>query len=347
MRGNEAVVCGALLAGCEAFYGYPITPASEIPETAARWFPLASRTFIQAESELAAINMVYGASAAGVRCMTASSGPGISLKMEGVSYLASSELPAVIVNISRVGPGLGNIYPSQGDYNQMVKGGGHGSYRCIVLSPNSVQEMCEFTMRAFELADDYRIPVFVLSDAYIGQMVEPLDVPDPLPPPPPKPWALTPEASSNRNVITSIFLDPDEMEAHVFHLQDKYAEISRKEPLGEETETDDADLVLVGYGIVSRVLRTAVDLARSEGLKVGLFRPKTLWPFPETDLQKLAGRVRDFLVVELNNGQMRDDIRWILEGRSHLHFLNRLGGHVPGPEDVAEKIREIVRGDGG
>lgn len=344
MKGNDAVVCGALLAGCQAFYGYPITPASEIAHGAAKLFPPASRTFIQAESEVAAINMVYGASSAGVRSMTASSGPGISLKMEGISYLAASELPAVIVDISRVGPGLGNIYPSQGDYNQIVKGGGHGSYRCIVLSPNSVQEMCEFTMLAFDLADKYRMPVFVLSDAYVGQMMEPLVLPEPSGPPPPKPWALTAEASSNKNVITSIFLDPEEMEAHVLHLQEKYGRIEQNECRREEYRTDDAELVLTGFGIVSRILQSAVDLGRAEGLKIGLFRPKTLWPFPAQELLQLTGRIRDFLVVEINNGQMVHDIRLIVEGRRPVHFMNRLGGFVPTPEDVVQKVREIRNG---
>ncbi|MFP4380739.1 MAG: 3-methyl-2-oxobutanoate dehydrogenase subunit VorB [Candidatus Sumerlaeia bacterium] len=344
MKGNDAVVCGALLAGCQAYFGYPITPASEIAHTAARLFPKADRTFLQAESEVAAINMVLGASAAGIRCMTASSGPGISLKMEGVSFLASSELPCVIVDISRVGPGLGNIYPSQGDYNQVVKGGGHGSYRCIVLSPNSVQEMCDFTMEAFHLADEYRIPVFVLSDAYVGQMMEPCYLPDPAKTPGKAPdWALTTDADSNDNVITSIYLNPEEMESHVGHLQDKYAEIQKAVPRCEMKETDDAELVLVGFGIVSRILESAVDLARAKGMKVGLFRPQTLWPFPEKELLELADRVTCFLDVEINNGQMRDDIRLIAEGRCPVHFMNRLGGFVPSPEDVFKKICEIMK----
>ncbi|NQU43793.1 3-methyl-2-oxobutanoate dehydrogenase subunit VorB [bacterium] len=345
MKGNDAVVCGALLAGCRGFFGYPITPASEIAHTAALLFPQAGRIFIQAESEVAAINMVYGASSAGVRSMTASSGPGISLKMEGISYLAASELPSVIVDISRVGPGLGNIYPSQGDYNQVVKGGGHGSYRCIVLSPNSVQEMCDFTMLAFELADRYRIPVFVLSDAYVGQMMEPLDMPAAIDPPGPPDWALTPEAATNGNVITSIFLNPEEMEAHVLHLQENYAGIQRQETRCETYRCEDADLILVGFGIVSRILRSAVDQAREQGLKVGLFRPQTLWPFPETQLLEHVGRVHDFLVVELNNGQLVQDIKLFVAGRSPIHFMNRVGGFVPSPEEVVEKARQILGKD--
>lgn len=342
LKGNDAVVRGALLAGCQAYYGYPITPASEIAHEAARLFPPAHRTFVQAESEVAAINMVYGASAAGIRCMTASSGPGISLKMEGISYLAASELPAVIVNICRVGPGLGNIFPSQGDYNQMVKGGGHGSYRCIVLAPNSVQEMCDFTMLAFELADKYRIPVFVLSDAYVGQMMEPLYLPEPAPPPPAKPWALTPRADSNENFITSIFLNPEEMEVHVLHLDAKHKEIEHNEPRCELRLTEDADLILVGFGIVSRVLESALEMARAQGLSVGYFRPQTLWPFPEEELLRLAQRAKHFLVVEINNGQMVYDIKLIVEGRCPTHFMNRMGGFVPTPEEVLAKAREIL-----
>jgi 2-oxoisovalerate ferredoxin oxidoreductase alpha subunit len=342
LKGNDAAVCGALLAGCEAFYGYPITPASEIAHTAALLFPMASRTFIQAESEIAAINMVYGASAAGVRCLTASSGPGISLKMEGLSYLASAELPAVIINVSRVGPGLGNVYPSQGDYNQMVKGGGHGSYRSVVLAPNSVQEMCDFTVLAFELADSYRMPVIILSDACVGQMMEPVRLPPLSPEPPPRPWALTPDPSTSNNVITSIFLDPDEMEAHVTHLQDKYAEIRRHEALCEHYATDDAEIALVGFGIVSRLLRALVERARAEGIKVGLFRPQTLWPFPRAELLELAERVKSFLVVELSNGQMVDDVQRIVANRRPVEFLNRLGGNMPETEVMIAKIRDMV-----
>lgn len=341
MKGNDAVVCGALLAGCEAFFGYPITPASEIAHTAAALFPQAGRTFVQAESEIAAINMVYGASSGGKRCLTASSGPGISLKMEGISFLAASELPAVIVDICRVGPGLGNIYPSQGDYNQVVKGGGHGSYRSIVLSPNSVQEMCDFTMLAFELADRYRIPVFILGDAYVGQMMEPLHLPAPVQGPPPPQWALTPEASSNGNVVTSIFLNPEQMESHVLHLQEKYQEIQQKETLSATKATEDAEIVLVGFGIVSRILETVVDMGRAQGRKIGLFRPQTLWPFPEEEVIALAERVDRFLVVEINNGQMRDDIRLVVEGRCPVHFINRLGGFVPSPEEIFRKLDSL------
>lgn len=342
IKGNEAVVVGALLAHCDAYYGYPITPASEIAHLASSLFPAASRTFIQAESEVAAINMVYGASCAGARCLTASSGPGISLKMEGVSYLAAAELPAVIVDVSRVGPGLGNIYPDQSDYNQIVKGGGHGAYCNPVLAPNSVQEMCDFTMRAFELADRYRTPVFVLSDACVGQMMEPLALPDVGPPPPEKPWRLDATAATNDNVITSIFLDADEMEAHIKHLQEKYAEIERDEAMCETVEADDADLLLVGFGIVSRVLRSVVDMARAQGMKVGLFRPKTLWPFPAKELRQATDRAEKVLVVELSNGQMHSDIRLIADDRQDIELLSRIGGHIPSTDDILDRVRKIL-----
>jgi len=345
MRGNDAVVCGALLAGCQAYFGYPITPASEIAETASRLFPLAARTFIQAESETASINMVYGASAAGVRAMTASSGPGISLMMEGVSYLAGAELPAVIVDIQRAGPGLGNIFPEQGDYNQVVKGGGHGNYRCIVLAPNSVQEMCDFTMLAFELADRYRGPVFVLSDGYVGQMMEPLTFPEPVGTQPPKPWALTPEAATNGNAITSIYIDVDTLERHNIRLQELYARIAESEVRFECTATDDAEVVLVGYGITSRILQSVVETLREDGVRVGLFRPITLWPFPSGALAEAAQRAGSLFVVELSNGQMLDDVRLAVGGRCPVHFHSRVGGAVPSVDEIIEAVRKAAAAD--
>jgi len=346
MKGNEAVVCGALLAGCQAYYGYPITPASEIAHASAKLFPAASRTFIQAESEVAAINMVFGAAASGVRCMTASSGPGISLKMEGVSFMACAEMPAVIADIMRVGPGLGNIYPDQGDYNQIVKGGGHGSYRCIVLAPNSVQEMCDMTMRAFDLADKWRMPVFVLSDAYVGQMMEALEVPEPITPPDPPGWALGADAATNKNLVTSIYLDADDMEAHVDMLHRKYDRIKEAEPECEQIETNDADIVMIGYGIVSRILENAVVEARSQGLKVGLFRPKTLWPFPGRELRTLSEKTKDLLVIELSDGQMIDDVRVNVQCPDRVEFMCRVGGNVPAIPDVIERLRGMASKSG-
>src|ERR1700757_5099742 len=278
-KGNVAVVKGALLAGCQAYYGYPITPASEIAEAAAEYLPQVGGTFLQAESEVAAINMVYGAASAGQRVMTASSGPGLSLMQEGISYLAGSELPCVIVDVVRGGPGLGNIAPEQSDYFAMVKGGGHGNYRNFVLAPASVQEMAELTMKAFELADKYRNPAIILADGFIGQMMEPLDLEYRDIAAPEKPWAVKGTAETRKNLISSIYLEPDDLEAHQRKLEAKYKRAQQTEPRWELYDTGDADILLVGYGITSRILRSAVEAARSQGQRVGLFRPITLWPF--------------------------------------------------------------------
>src|SRR5581483_9359054 len=270
IKGNEAIVKGAILAGCRAFYGYPITPASEIAEAAALYMPQAGGVFLQAESEVAAINMIYGAASAGVRSMTASSGPGVSLMQEGFSYLAGSELPCVIADIMRGGPGLGNIAPEQGDYHQVVKCGGHGNYRTLVLAPDSVQEMCDLTLAAFELADRYRNPAVVLADGYIGQMMEPVEFPSAVPPPPTPDWAVAGTAASRHNLITSIYLEPDELERHVRKLEAKYRRAEEEEVRAECRQTADADIVLVGYGIVGRVLKEVVEAGRAAGIRVGL-----------------------------------------------------------------------------
>ncbi|MCK4303657.1 MAG: 3-methyl-2-oxobutanoate dehydrogenase subunit VorB, partial [Candidatus Eisenbacteria sp.] len=322
LKGNEAVIRGAILAGCRTYFGYPITPASEIAETAAKYMPLAGGTFIQAESEVAAINMVYGAAGAGVRVMTASSGPGISLKQEGVSYMAGAELPGVIISVVRAGPGLGNIAPEQGDYHQVVWGGGHGNYKTIVLAPNSVQEMSDLTMLAFELADKYRNPVYILTDGAIGQMKEPVEFPDPVSSLPVKEWAVGVGKEFNENLISSIFLDGDELEAHNFGLQKKYEQMQETEVRFEEYQVDDAELVVVGFGIVSRVLRSAIEVLRKEGLKVGLLRPITLWPFPEKRIQELAeeSRVRCFLTAEMSDGQMVKDVRLSVLGKKPVEL---------------------------
>jgi len=341
LKGNEAIVKGAILAGCRAYYGYPITPASEIAEAAARWMPKAGGVFLQAESEIGSINMVYGAAAAGVRCMTASSSPGVSLKQEGLSYCAGAELPLVYVNIQRGGPGLGNIAPEQGDYWQTVKGGGHGNYRIIALAPNSVQEMCDLTMLAFELADKYRNPVCILGDGYIGQMMEPCRFPAPVEKLPEKPWALGPEACRRDNLVSSIYLEADDLEKHVLHLWDKYAEVEKNEVRFEEYKMADAEHVVVGYGIVSRILKTAVDAARAQGTKVGLLRPISLYPFPSAKLRALAEKVDDFLVVELSMGQMVEDVRLAVEGRKPVKFYGRAGGNVPAADELVEQIRRL------
>ena len=338
IKGNEAVVKAALLAGCRSFYGYPITPASEIAEAAARYFPLAGGTFLQAESEVASINMVYGAAAVGERTMTASSGPGLSLMQEGISYLAGSELPCVIVDITRGGPGLGNIAPEQSDYHQIVKGGGHGNYHTIVLAPNSCQEMCDLTILAFELADRFRNPAIVLADGFIGQMMEPVEFPLTTTPAAPKPWAVHGDAETRHNLITSIYISPEELEQHVLGLEAKYATANPGKEMFEQYRTEDAQVVVIGYGIVSRLLRTAVDQARARGLKVGLFRPITLWPFPAREIAVLAQWVETFLTVELSNGQMVEDVRLAVDGQRPVRFYSRVGGMVPTAEELLAQI---------
>lgn len=333
-KGNVAVVKGAILAGCRAYYGYPITPASEIAESAALLLPQLGRTFLQAESEVSAINMVYGASSAGQRVMTASSGPGLSLMQEGISYLAGSELPCVIVDVVRGGPGLGNIGPEQSDYFAMVKGGGHGNYRNIVLAPESVQEMCDLTALAFELADKYRNPAVVLTDGYIGQMIEPLDLEVRESTPPPKPWSVQGNLETRKNLISSIYLEHDELEQHVLSLAAKYKVCAQEEQRHETYMADDAEVLLVGYGIVSRVLRSAVEQARAEGLRAGLFRPISLWPYPSAALAAAAKKCRSVLVVELSTGQMVEDVRLAVNGQVPVEFYGRVGGNVPTVEEI-------------
>lgn len=342
IKGNEAIVKGAILAGCRAFYGYPITPASEIAEAAALYMPQAGGVFLQAESEVSAINMIYGAASAGVRSMTASSGPGLSLMQEGFSYLAGSELPCVVADIVRAGPGLGNIAPEQGDYHQIVKGGGHGCYKTIVLAPDSVQEMCDLTMLAFDLADKYRNPVVVLADGYIGQMMEPVAFPEAVAPPPPPAWAVTGTAQTRANLVTSIYLEPDVLEAHVRKLEAKYRRAEQESVGFERRETEDADVVLVGYGIVARVLKEVVEAARAQGLRVGLLRPVTLFPFPTAEIQRLALHAHAFAVVEMSTGQLVDDVRLALEGRRPVEFYSRVGGNVPATDAVLAFVREAL-----
>ncbi len=337
-KGNVAVVKAALMAGCRSFYGYPITPASEIAEYAALLIPQAGGTFVQAESEVSAINMVYGAAAAGQRVMTASSGPGISLMQEGISYLAGAELPCVIADIMRGGPGLGNISPEQSDYFCMTKGGGHGCYRNIVLAPSSVQEMAALTMLAFDLADKYRNPAVLLADGYVGQMMEPLELEMTEAVPPEKPWAIRGTAETHRNLVSSIYLTNDLMEAHVRKLEAKYQECERNECRWETYRAEDAEVLLIGYGIVSRILRTAVDMARAHGIKAGLFRPITLWPFPSEALRQAAEKVERVMVVELSTGQMVEDVRLALNGRIPVEFYSRVGGNVPSAETIHAEL---------
>ena len=342
-KGNEAIVKAAVLAGCRAYYGYPITPASEIAEAAALYLPQAGGIFLQAESEVAAVNMLYGAAAAGVRAMSASSGPGISLMQEGFSYLAGAELPCVVADITRGGPGLGNIAPEQGDYNQIVKGGGHGNYRNLVLAPASVQEMADLTTLAFDLADEYRNPVVVLADGNIGQVMEPVEFASRAFVPPPPEWTVRGTAETRHNLICSIYLEPDLLERHVRKLEAKYQRAEREAVRAECWRTEDAEIVLVGYGIVGRVLKAVVEMARARGLAVGLLRPITLFPFPVAQIRELSRRAKAFAVVELSTGQLLDDVRLALEGRRPVEFYSRVGGNVPSAEEVLAFVERKFR----
>jgi len=343
MKGNEAIVKSAILAGCRAFYGYPITPASEIAEAAAEYMPRAGGVFVQAESEVAAVNMLYGGASAGIRCMTASSGPGISLMQEGISYMAGAELPCVIADIMRGGPGLGNIAAEQSDYHQVVKGGGHGNYRTIVLAPHSVQEMADLTALAFELADRYRNPVVLLADGFIGQMMEPVEFPQTAVLPQQPGWAVAGTAATRGNLITSLFMDVDDLEAHVRAMEQKYRHAEHLEARAEEWQTEGAEIVLVGYGIVGRILKAVTAEARGDGINVGVLRPITLYPFPVLHFQRLAEKARVFVVVEMSNGQLVDDVRLALNGIRPVEFLGRAGGNVPSHEEVLALVRSLAR----
>jgi pyruvate/2-oxoacid:ferredoxin oxidoreductase alpha subunit len=343
IKGNEAIVKAAVLAGCRGFYGYPITPASEITEAAAKYLPQVGGVFLQAESEVAAINMLYGAASAGVRAMTASSGPGISLMQEGISYMAGAELPCVVADITRAGPGLGNITSEQSDYHQVVKGGGHGNYRTLVLAPHSVQEMVDLTGLAFELADRYRNPVVLMADGFIGQMMEPVEFPQTATQPTLPRWAVAGTEESRGNLISSIYLDNDQLEAHICQLEAKYEMARRHEARAEDLYTEDADVVLVGYGIIARILKAVAAEARAEGLRVGVLRPITLFPFPTNSFQRAAKRARVFLVVEMSNGQLLEDVRLALNGARPVEFLSRVGGNVPSHHEVLALTRKLAQ----
>ena len=345
MKGNDAIIVGALAAGCRAYYGYPITPASEIAHAAALHFPALGGVFIQAESEVAAINMVYGSAGMGVRTMTASSSPGFSLKQEGLSYCAGAELPCVAVNIVRGGPGLGNIAPEQGDYFQITKGGGHGNYRLIALAPNGAQEMCDLTMKAFELADKYRNPACIMADGITGQMMEVVDIPVAVASLPDKSdWAVKGTPQTSGNLISSIVLESSDLEDHNLKLDAKYQEILANEVMFEEYRTEDADLVVVAYGVVSRIVYSTVDMARKQGLKVGLLRPITLWPFPTEAIAKLADTTSRFLAVELSTGQMVEDVKLAVNGKVPVHFYGRCGGMVPSGGELVAEYDKIMEG---
>ncbi|MDQ7788402.1 MAG: 3-methyl-2-oxobutanoate dehydrogenase subunit VorB [Thermodesulfovibrionales bacterium] len=342
MRGNEAIAEAAIQAGCRFYAGYPITPQNEIPEYLSWRMPEVEGTFIQAESELAAINMVYGASAAGSRAMTSSSSPGISLKQETISFLAAAELPAVIVNMQRGGPGLGNISGSQADYFQAVKGGGHGDYKTLVYAPYSVQELWDLTLRSFDKADEYRNPVLILGDGIIGQMMEPF-YPNPYRKPdlPEKDWALDGCKGRAPRVIKSLYMGDGELEMRNIVLQTKYAEMKKREVMADRYYLDDAEIVVVAFGIAARIALSSVLRLRREGLKVGLFRPVTLFPFPAQELFAIAGEHIRFLTIEMNAGQMVEDVRLSVNGKSQVLFHGRPGGSLLTPEEVEEKIRQV------
>ena len=339
-KGNEALAEAAIQAGCRFYAGYPITPQNEIPEYLSRRMPEVNGVFIQAESEIAAINMVYGASAAGVRAMTSSSGPGISLKQEAISFLSGAELPAVIVNIQRGGPGLGNITASQADYFQAVRGGGHGDYKCIVFSPWNVQEMWDLTMRAFDKADEYRMPVIILGDGVVGQMMEPFHPTKYVRPElPEKDWVLDGCRGREPRVVSTLRMGPGELERHNLHLQKKYSLIRKKEVLYEAFDTADAELAVIAFGIAARIALSAVKELRQDGRKVGLFRPVTLFPFPEKQIAAIAATKKPFIVVEMNAGQMVEDVRLAVNGKSEVLFYGRPGGAVFNPEELHRKIK--------
>ena len=345
MTGNEAIGEAAIAAGCKLYAGYPITPQNELIAYMSKRMVEEGRIFIQSESELAAINMVFGASAAGARAMTSSSSPGISLKQEGISYLAGCELPAVIVNIMRGGPGLGNIAPSQSDYFQATRGGGHGDYRTIALAPSSVEEAVELTKLAFELADKYRGPVLVLGDGILGQMMEPVKKSTLLPIThqlSPKKWALTGAKARRPNIIRSLYLKPGALEELNNRFQEKYREIEKSKTMYENVLTKDAELIIVAYGTTSRMAKAAVQNLRKRKKKAGLIRPITLWPFPKKIIKETAKNAKAFLVVEMSSGQMVEDVQLAVGGSSPVHFYGRPGGGVPTPEEIEKEAERLL-----
>ena len=344
MKGNEAIAEAAIRAGCRHYFGYPITPQTEIAAYMAKKMPKIGGVFLQAESEIASINMVYGAAAAGMRVMTSSSSPGISLKTEGLSYIAGSDVPALVVNVQRGGPGLGGIQPSQSDYFQATKGGGHGDYRMIVLAPASVQEMASLTIKGFDLADKYNMTAMILADGTIGQMMEPITFEDAEIKTYEKPWALTgTEKKRPHNVVNSLYLKPDELEKKNFERYEKYAEIEKTEAMWEEYMTEDAEVCVVAFGIAARVAKNAVVAARAEGIKVGLIRPITLWPFPNAAFDA-AKNAKAFVSVELSMGQMIEDVKLATKCQKPVSLCNRSGGMIPSPDEVLLAIKNAAKG---
>ena len=346
VKGNEAVVMGALYAGCELYFGYPITPASEIAHGAAKWFPMLGRTFVQAECETASVNMMFGAAAAGKLCMTATSGPGFSLMQEGLSYLAGAELPAVVVNVNRAGPGLGNVYPEQSDYTPAVKGGGHGNYRTFTVAPASAQEMCDLTILAFRMAAKWRTPAIVFADGLLGQMMESVRLPETEDAKPDfSSWAAQGEPATRANLVKSIFLDAPQQEAFNTHLQEKYAQMEA-DARAETYKADDAEVLLVAYGTSARIARTTAETLRAEGVKAGCFRPVTLSPFPRAALATVA-KGRKILVLALDAGQFADDVRLNLARAglgpeaAAVKFIHRMGGQVITVDDAVKAVKGL------
>lgn len=345
MKGNEAIAEAAIKAGCRFYFGYPITPQTEIAAYMAKRMPKIGGTFLQAESEVAAINMVYGVAGAGFRVMTSSSSPGVSLKQEGISYIAGADLPALIVNVQRGGPGLGGIQPSQSDYFQATKGGGHGDYRLIVLAPSSVQEMADLTVKAFDLSDKYRVPAMLLADGTMGQMMEPVEFPDISETKVAKPWAANgTKMQREHNIINSLYLVPEELEKKNFERFERYRKIEENEPIWEEFLTEDCDVCIVAFGIAARVSKNAIVEARKKGIKAGMIRPITLWPFPEKPISEIAPRVKGFISVELSMGQMIEDVKLASKCSRPCLLCNRSGGMIPTPENVLAAIEKMNGG---
>ena len=343
MKGNEAIAEAAILAGCRHYFGYPITPQTEIAAYMAKKMPKIGGTFLQAESEVAAINMVYGVASTGMRVMTSSSSPGISLKAEGLSYLAGADLPALVVNVQRGGPGLGGIQPSQSDYFQATRGGGHGDYHMIVLAPASVQEMASLTVKGFELADKYRMTSMILADGTMGQMMEPVSLEFDVAETVEKPWATTgTKMSRPHNIVNSLFLQPDELEKYNFSRYERYRQIEETEAMWEEYRMEDAEICVAAFGIAARVSKNAVDEARKQGIKVGLIRPITVWPFPKAAFAKAADQVKAFISVELSMGQMIEDVKLATSCKKPVYLCNRAGGMIPAPEQVLASIKEAA-----
>ena len=347
MKGNEAIAESAIRAGCRFFFGYPITPQTELAAYMAKRMPKEGGTYLQAESEVAAINMVYGAAAAGARVMTSSSSPGVSLKSEGVSYIAGADLPCLIINIERGGPGLGSIQPSQSDYWQATRALGHGDFQMVVYAPSTVQEMANLAYGAFDIADKYRTPVMILGDGMLGQMMEPVALPEPKTDLPEKPWATTGHQGKRaKNIANSLYLDANELEQSNIERFKRYEVIKATEQMSEEVNCDDAEIIVVAFGASSRIARSAVRAAREEGIKAGLFRPITLWPFPVDALEATKKHAKAYLSVEMNMGQMVDDVRLVVRDSAPVEFYGRTGGVIPTPVEVLEKIRQINEGLG-